>query len=304
MIGIKLYSIPEDVNGFLSNIKELNIDSLFLGEDALKSPDFFKLLKCNGLSCYYIFQTFYNPDYLKKNPDSYAITSSGEIARDEWVEFVCPTDRNYIDFIKDQLTTVIKKYNPTGISLDFIRQFIFWEKVIDSKSHRLVKSCCCSRCTQDSRSSEEIITDVVKELSNHIRSIKDGIIVDLHAVPWKLNEYDIDGYSICGQNLKEIGRFVDFITPMCYSHMLKKDPEWIKDIVVNHTNSSQVPIIPAIQAKECYLKEALTPEIFEDVLNNSLKEPSKGVIIWSWDDIKSDRKRETFRKIVTNYISG
>lgn len=302
IIGIKLYKDPENLNRFLEDLKELNINSVFLGDAALNNPQLFNILNNKGFSTYYIHQTFYNPEYLKSHPTSYALTQTGEIAKDEWVEFICPTDRDYLNFLKSRLNHIVTEYNPTGISLDFIRQFIFWEKIFDSNSPRLVKSCCCPRCVTDGRNIEEIITDVVKELSSYIRTLREGIQVDLHSVPWMENEYTVDGLSLSGQNLGRIGNYVDFITPMCYSHMLMKSPTWINELVKNQHSSSGVPVIPAIQAKECYIDDPLTPKALEEILQEALKEPSKGVIVWSWDNITTGLKRHIFKRVVADYI--
>lgn len=299
MLGIKIYEVPDDLNLFIEKIRDLHINSIFLGDSAIKDTRLINLLNSNGIDTYFVFQTFYNPDYLKEHPEAYAITENNNRAIDEWVEFVCPTNPQYIDFLIKRVESVINDYNPTGLSLDFIRQFIFWEKVYNSSSSRLVKSCCCSRCQNDNRDSEEVITDIVKLLSNKARQIKPDIIVDLHAVPWKKDEYNVGALSISGQNLSNIAKYVDFITPMCYTQMLKKEPEWINDLVIDQYNQTKLPVIPAIQASECYIDRKISNDEYKDILLNALKEPSAGIIIWKWDDIKSGEKYSITKKLFT-----
>lgn len=302
MIGIKIYKSPSDYNDFIDKIKLLKVDSIFVGDAAANDSDFQLYIKKQGIKVYYIFQTFYNPEYLKNHKSSYSITANGEIAKDEWVEFVCPTDPDYQNELFKKLQNVIEKYDPDAISLDFIRQFVFWEKIYNSNSERLVESCNCARCMNDPRSKSEIITDVVKNLSEKARQLKSDIIVDLHAVPWMKEEYNSAGLNIAGQDLKSISEYVDFITPMCYSHMLKKEPTWINKVVKDHTSQAGIDIIPAIQSQECYLSNPLTLNEYRSVLMASLKSPSKGLIIWSWETICDNAKFDITKEVLENYL--
>lgn len=300
MTGLKIYRVPDDFESFIIKIKKLNIDSLFVGDDAAADLEFINKLKSTNIKVYFVFQSFYNPKYLEMNLSSYAITENGNRAEDEWVKFVCPTDPLYHIELKKRLKTTIELYEPDGISLDFIRQFVFWEKVLNGDSPRLVKSCSCPRCVSDKRESYEIITDIVKMLSNYSRELKKDIIVDLHAVPWLREEYNSAGINIAGQDLKSISKYVDFITPMCYSFMLKKDPMWINGVVKDHKKQSGTTVIPAIQAKECYLNDVLSDNEFERILNSALLEPSEGVIIWNWESIENSSKYDIALNVLGN----
>lgn len=300
MFAIKIYEVPSDLESFFNKIRQLKVDSVFLGDSAIKTKDFMQELNKRSIKTYFVFRTFYNPEYLKEHPDSYALVEDGTIAKDEWVEFVCPTNPDYINYLLNRIEQVINEYNPYGISLDFIRQFIFWEKVLDKNSFRIKKACCCSRCINDSRNNEEVITDIVKLLSEKARKVNPDIVVDLHAVPWKSDEYRVDGMSLAGQNLRDISKYVNFITPMCYSHMLNKSSSWINNLVRDQYNQAGIPIIPAIQAKECYFKEELTPEKYQSILEAAVKQPSSGVIIWSWDNISSGKKFDITKEVLSN----
>lgn len=295
MIGLKIYKSPSDYNEFINRINILKVDSVFVGDSAASDLSFQSFLKMQGKKIYYIFQTFYNPEYLKNHKESYAVTKNGNIAKDEWVEFVCPTDPLYQSELLTRLENIINKYDPDAISLDFIRQFVFWEKVYGEKSERLIESCNCKRCKSDPRSKYKIITDVVKKLSVKSRELKSDIIVDLHAVPWMKDEYNNAGLKIAGQDLKAISEYVDFITPMCYSHMLKKSPTWINEVVKDHNAQSGIDVIPAIQSRECYLSNPIRQDEYKEILLEALKSPSKGLIIWSWETI-SDNERFNITK--------
>ncbi len=285
MIGIKLYNVPNDMEYFIVSLKKLNIDTLFISSNVASDLDFIFTLKQMDYSIFYIFQTFYNPDYLLKHPEAYALTERGDRAIDEWVEFVCPNSDEYIDYLVDRLEDIIRSVNPTGISLDFIRQFIFWEKVHGEDSIRLVSSCRCKKCRADKRTVSEVITDVVKNLTNIGRKQNPDIIFSLHSVPWLRSEYNNGLVRLAGQDLNNLSDYVDFISPMCYSHMLKKDPNWISSVVTDHYNISGLKVIPAVQVKECYLTNKLDQTELSQIVKYSLQKPSSGVIFWSWEYI-------------------
>jgi len=105
-------------------------------------------------------------------------------------------------------------------------------------------------------------------------------------VPWKEGEFNNSLLEIAGQDLNKLGSYVDFISPMCYSHMLKKEPNWINQVVKDHKKQSQISVIPAVQVKECYLTDKLTKNNLKKIIKESIKKPSGGIILWSWDYIE------------------
>ncbi len=129
IIGVKIYEYKGDFNLLFNKWKELGINTVFAGTELLSDSEFISLAKKNNIDTYVILPIFFSPEDLAKDSSLYAITRFGKIANQEWVKFVCPSDGKYragkIKFISD----FVSKYHPTGISLDFIRHFVYWEKV-------------------------------------------------------------------------------------------------------------------------------------------------------------------------------
>ncbi|MCP4148786.1 MAG: hypothetical protein GY757_13650, partial [bacterium] len=75
--------------------------------------------------------------------------------------------------------------------------------------------------------------------------------------------------------------------------MVKQSPRWIHEVVKDlHKYSGQNSIIlPSIQVKKAYLKEILTPAIFNESLQQALKAPSGGVIFWNWKALEQNREK-------------
>jgi hypothetical protein len=76
---------------------------------------------------------FFNPQILAADSTLYAVTDQGKIAKDEWVEFVCPSRKNYRSRQISALKKLVSDLQPDGISIDFIRQFVFWEKIYEDR---------------------------------------------------------------------------------------------------------------------------------------------------------------------------
>ncbi|MFX0124308.1 MAG: hypothetical protein ACFFAE_11770 [Candidatus Hodarchaeota archaeon] len=81
------------------------------------------------MTVFIIFPVFYDPEALERNPELYSITNKGEKAVDEWVKFVCPTRDDYRKSKVEKMKKIVTELDPDGLSLDFNRYFVFWEKI-------------------------------------------------------------------------------------------------------------------------------------------------------------------------------
>lgn len=83
--------------------------------------------------------------------------------------------------------------------------------------------------------------------------------------------------------------------------MLKRKPEWINSVVTDFEKETPEIVLPSIQVKEDYRSEKLSAKEFEKCLTEALKEPSKGVVFWSWEALDLDpEKKEIIKKILAN----
>ena len=133
-----------------------------------------------------------------------------------------------------------------------------------------------------------------------IKSVNPEIEINFQALPWKSNDFDGGIRSIAGQDLKLIAPHVDYISPMCYHHMVIRSPEWIHEVVNDFT--LQVPrekILPSIQVSKAYLETSISETEFRDALIESLRHPSSGVIFWSWEALQRSPGK---LKIVRDYM--
>jgi hypothetical protein len=331
ILGVKLYDYQEDFKQLFENLEAIGINTIFASPELLSSENFIPLSRSNGFKTFVILPIFYAPELLEKDPGFYAINQFGEPAGKEWVQFVCPSNEQFINLKIDYIKKFVNENEPDGISLDFIRHFAFWEKIYEDTSIQSVQNTCFdTNCL--SGFSQKLNIEIPKELTatidiygwikqNHfdewvswkndlisstvhriVSEVKvdhPEIIVNLHAVPWRKGDFNNGINNIIGQDFETLSKYVDYISPMTYSHMLKRDPDWIHS-VVNDVNSNieGAKILPSIQVGKAYLSNELSPEEFEACLLAALKEPSSGVIFWNWDMLAASKEKMLLAKTI------
>jgi len=228
----------------------------------------------------------------------------------------------------------VKENNPDGISIDFIRYFVFWEKVYPERNfNSLPKTCFDEKCitkfcsyikdklpayTKTEREVYDwieknhfnewverkcgLISNIVKRIVEEVKKIKPDILVNLHIVPWHRNDFDGAIKSVAGQDIKELAKYADFISPMTYSHMVKREPGWIHSVVDEFKNYSGANILPSIQVGTAYLPTAVTPEEFSKCVDEALKPPSRGVVFWNWNALFAEKEKLEIVKIKVTCI--
>lgn len=324
IIGVKIYDYEKNFTDLFAQWLDLGINTAFVGELLISRNNFRVLAEKNGVNLFIIMPIFHNPEMLEKHPDYYAITGQGQLAQQEWLNFICPSQYEYqqerIELIRD----LIRKYQPSGISLDFIRHYIYWEKItFDSQLNPLNAGCFCTVCLNEFQRVKnrhlpetlndipqkadwiltncckewaewkcQLITKIVGDLATAAKTVKKDILINVHAVPWTKNDFGGAIMHVIGQDFVEISKYADYLSPMCYSHMLRRNPAWINSVVNDFHQHSQSKIIPSIQVKEYYRKETLSNNEFNKCLIEALKSPSQGVVFWEWDMLDHDSSKK------------
>jgi len=327
IIGIKIYEYNKDFNALADNWKKMGINTAFISTDLAANTTLRQILKDNNIRVYIIFPVFCNPELLHQDSTLYAITDKGIIAKDDWVEFVCPSRIAYRAMKIDEAAELVKRQEPDGLSIDFIRQFVFWEMIYPDRSAESIDiACFCDSCTGNFCRLKDItlpdtcltvvqkanyilnyhsddwnnyrctlITSMVKELADKVRSIKPGTKINVHAVPWKDSDFGGANIRVAAQDLQKIAPFTDYISPMCYSQMLKRDADWIASVVTEMNMKAQGKILPSIQVYPYYIDDPFTIEDFRKCTDKALQDPSRGVVFFSWPLFENDPARMNIR---------
>ncbi|MGB9893735.1 MAG: hypothetical protein ACPLRA_04925, partial [Candidatus Saccharicenans sp.] len=147
IIGVKIYQYDQNPEPLFKTWKKLGINTAFIGLDLASKGDFLKAAKQAGFKTFVIVPIFFNSEKLKTAPELYAITEEGQPAKDDWVEFICPGNKTYRQEMLETIKKLVSNLKPDGLSLDFIRHFVFWEKVYPESRPDLLKTTCfCPDC--------------------------------------------------------------------------------------------------------------------------------------------------------------
>ncbi len=324
LVGVKMYQVPGNWDATFAAWKRLGITAVWAGPEVQRERAFREGCKAQGLKRYLIFPVFFNPEVLKAHPDWVALDQQGRRAVDDWVEFVCPSRTAYLDLRSGELSALLREVEPDGLSLDFLRHFVFWEMVYpDRSAASLPRTCLCDTCwarfrretgLQDgadlkspqarwaflergafaawTRWRRSVIEGIAKDLATRGRREKAGLEVCLHAVPWRLSDFGGAALNVAGQDLGALGAQVDLVSPMVYHHMVKRPTGWIHDVVKEMAGRTDRPILPSIQVAEAYLKTPLDVRTFRRALDQALMAPSRGVVFWNWEALAKDPAKQ------------
>ena len=329
-IGVKIYEAAPPFDGLFAQWRELGINTLFVSESLLLNADFRARARAGGLTLFLIYPVFQSPEAIKEDPKIASITAAGVPARDEWVEFVCPTKgEDYLERRIANLRRVVAEGDPDFVSLDFIRFFVFWEKVApDRDPASLPQTCFCPLCLSlfqkefDVRIPADLvdtagqakwvlahhadrwtewkcgrIVNTVGRFARAAREVKPTVKINLHAVPWRRDDFGGAVRSIAGQDIARLAPLVDLISPMTYHHMVRQTPAWVHDVVTDiAARSKGVPILPSIQVSKAYVENELPPEEFRAALEQALRPPATGVVLWSWDALSKSPEKMAILK--------
>ncbi len=333
MVGVKIYDYSKNLSGLFEEWGQLGINTVFTNEKLLGIEGFTDLAQQHRIKTFIITPVFFNDELLAAEPEYYAITNKGEHANDDWVKFVCPSRKDYRKQKIESIKSLVLKFEPDGISIDFIRHFVFWETIYPDRALSSIDNTCFDESCLSHFQEETnwvipttlktemekanwitencfdkwvewkcgLITSMVEEITNEVREIEPDILINVHLVPWRDNDFNGAIRKIAGQDFKQLAPIVDYLSPMTYAHMVKQQPEWVNSVVQDVYNKTQGIVIPCIQVKEAYLSDTLSIDEFRNNLQAALKPPSKGVLFWSWEQLDIDVNK---KQVIKNIIKG
>lgn len=314
LMGAKIYEYGGDAAELFRKWRSYGLNTVFIGEELAQKQDFIPQARRHGVFTFVILPIFQDPAALADNPDLCAINGYGKAAKQEWVEFVCPSRDEFRAQKLATMERIVREYDPDGISIDFIRFFVFWEKVYPgARLDRLENTCFCPRCLVDFQKAADckipkeltdttakaswildrqlkawvrwkcgVITSMVKDITRTARAVKPGIKINIHLVPWRAGDFGNARMEVTGQDIAALSEFADYLSPMCYAHMVKQTPEWIGEVMQDMAKSSSLPLLPSIQVKKAYLETELPGATVVLYLKEALQQVSAGVVYWDW----------------------
>jgi hypothetical protein len=324
-VAVKMLNPPAaPVAPVVEELRAAGVQAVFCRTDALFTDaavggnirEFRKLLADAGMQFFITAPVFCDPEAVKKDPGLMGFGSLGNPSKAEgadWLAFVCPTRQSYRKARIAAIARQLRELRPDGLSLDFIRYFIYWEKVAPGRTgDSLEKFCFCDHClrlmtselglqfpaelkTRQAKAAWvlanhrekwtewkcEKVTSMVRDTVAAAHEAIPGLRISLHGVPWLEHEYDDGRRVVAGQDLKKLAPYVDVFGPMGYFQMLQREPEWVHSVVVDYQRATGKLVLPAVQAVE-------DADAFRRHLRAGLDPPSAGINVFSWERLARD----------------
>jgi hypothetical protein len=331
LIGAKIYEHRGPYSLLFEQWNDLGINTGFCSQDLIADNEFMEQAREHHISTFLIFPVFFNPEALAQSPELAAITQDGSVASEEWVEFVCPSRKDYRKQVVEKARKLVQAHRPDGISIDFIRHFVYWEKVYPDRDPASLPVACFDSVCLDHFQAETgiripthlgaipdmaawilanhqeewtawrcgLITSMVREIAEAVRAEKPDILVNIHLVPWAEKDFDGGLRRVAGQDIPALSQYADLLSPMTYAHMVKQSPAWVHEITEAMDGMSSLPVIPSIQVGQAYLDTEYGLKEFRETVEKAIMAPSGGVILWSWERLTAEpEKVELFREIL------
>jgi hypothetical protein len=284
--------------------------------------EFRKLLRDAGIHFYNTVPVFLNPDALAKNPSLVGYGSMGNPSKSTeaaWLQFVCPTRPDYRQQRIAWFVSLVRELHPDGLSLDFIRYFVYWEAVAPDRTvDSIDKFCFCDYClhlmtdelgfhfpthatTRQAKAAWvlanhreawtawkcEKITSMVRESATTAKTMQPELKISLHGIPWMESDYDHGLRVVVGQDLQKLAPFVDIFGPMCYFEMLHLTPEWVHNVVVDYFRLTAKAPLPSVQASGSRRHPVAVEAIRKHFLAG-FESPSAGLNVFEWNSLRND----------------
>jgi hypothetical protein len=332
LIGAKIYEHLGSYDLLFQEWNQMGINTGFCSEELISDPEFMREAREHQVSTFVIFPVYYNPEEIARTPHLAAINRNGEAAAEDWVEFVCPSREDYRQQVLRHARRLIRNHQPDGISIDFIRHFVYWEKVYPDHDPASLPISCFDSVCMDHFSAESgitlpeelskipekadwilknhenswttwrcsLITSMLKDIAEAAREEKPDILINVHLVPWAEEDFNGALRKVAGQDIRALSALSNYISPMTYAHMLKQPPDWVHGIVQDFHRQTGARVLPSIQVGKAYLETDYDLEEFRDMMEAALEAPSSGVVIWSWERLMAEpEKAKLFKDIVT-----
>jgi hypothetical protein len=310
--SLMVFDTAIDADAFARSCKDWGADTPCLNPDFLEDERMIRALDRQGLRSWLNIPVFCDPKYLERRPDAYAVTNLGRRAAQDWLHFVCPSRDDYLDGVIDRLRRYLARLSPAVVSLDFIRDFVFWERIaLDGPSAGIEDGCYCPVCLSrfEDACGELVdrkdapahihrhllqswadwkcrrILEAAERLFGEIRGLTRDVALAIQTIPWREAELDGSIRSRAGQDVPALARHADIVAPMAFTQMLGQTALWKEHLLTHVRGSTKKPVCFYVQAEALYRAGTITVEQFDAELTHAGNGDHAAIMVLQYEQL-------------------
>ncbi len=318
--GMLAFDPAIDPATFARDCRSWGVDTAVLGPDFFADGRMAEAIAAEGLRTWLNLPVFHRPQHLAAHPDHYVVTCRGRRGTASWLHMVCPSRDETVEQVVEELRSALSWVRPAVVSLDFIRQFAFWEEVdLDGSPDRIEDGCYCTRCLErfEQETSRTVrapkddpvaaatcltshlrqawgdwkcrrIHEVAQRLLAEIRSLAGEALLAINTVPWR--ESDLQGAIRwrLGQDVPLLSRGVDLVAPMALTHALRRPPQWKRDLLGHIAQVTGKPVVAYVQVDALPAMPPISTDQFHDDLMSASAGPCAGTLLVQYEQVRVD----------------
>ncbi|MDP2877185.1 MAG: hypothetical protein Q8O00_13435, partial [Holophaga sp.] len=140
------------------------------------------------------------------------------------------------------------------------------------------------------------ITSFVAAASKAVKAIDPKIKISVHVVPWTQATFEGGITRIAGQDVKALGKHVDYLSPMLYHKLIGQPIPYIHTMTAELQRQSGKGILPSLQFAQVEAEGEVSPAEFKEALGHALQAPSSGTLLYHWGELRLDASSPSIRK--------
>lgn len=289
---------------------ELGMNAVFVRSISLNEY-FYKATIDQHCKIFVEFPTLNGKNYLARHPNAWPIDAHGaQSPPADWFMGICPTDPDFREYRANELKEILNNYKVDGIFLDYFH----WHAQFETKNPILPETCFCQRCIDTFSEKKDIIvpagetplraswilnnedtawrqwrsevlTSWARDMKAIIHEIQPEALMGIFYCSWYPEDYDHALYRILGIDIPAIAEIADVLAPMLFHKMKDRQPHWVGEYIqwlgaYTASEKNAKPLIwPIVQSHNN--PSEVSPEEFSKVLNEAMKPPASGIMMFS-----------------------
>lgn len=303
------------------SLNELGINAIFVRSGAIDQK-MMDRAKSEGLKVFAEFATLNGKNYVKENPEAWAINEQGkQVEAASWFMGVCPTEPGFRQYRYDQLRSLLQQFDLDGVWMDYVH----WHAQFEEREPMLPETCFCDHCLKTFQESSgieltegsttekaswilsnhdkawrdwrcEVITNWASDMKKILTEERPGALLGIYHCPWDDTEFNGARRRILGLDYDLLKKVADVFSPMVYHGRMEREPVWVRENIewfsdrIHEEPGKGPKIWPIVQAHE------VSAEDFAEVLEGGLSANASGVMMFTSNAMAKDEEKVRIMK--------